>query len=96
MTTINGAVLLAFGIILTAAFSGIRLNKRSVLIFSGLYVFSGILQLVSALVLTQDAVWKLYPVITHLPLILLLCLVYRKPAVAAMAGALWAFLKKNK
>ena len=92
MTTINGAVLLAFGIILTAAFSGIRLNKRSVLIFSGLYVFSGILQLVSALVLTQDAVWKLYPVITHLPLILLLCLVYRKPAVAAMAATFTAYL----
>ena len=92
LTLINGTVLLAFGITLTAAFSGIRPDKLNFLVFSGLYVFSGILQIVASFTLPQARVWQLYPLITHLPLILVLRLVYRKPTVASLAATFTAYL----
>ena len=92
LEAVNGAVLLAFGITLAAAFSGIRFNRRNVLIFSGLYAFSAVLQVIAAVSLSQAQVWQLYPLIAHLPLILLLWLAYHKPAVAAMAATFTAYL----
>ena len=41
LTVFLGATLLAFGIVLTAAFSGIRFSKKNLLIFLGFFVFSG-------------------------------------------------------
>jgi len=92
LTLLHGSFLLLFGISLTAAFSGIRPSKRNVLIFLGLFVFSGVLQLGTTLVFSEDIVWKLYPIIAHLPLILLLCLVYRKHLATAAASAFTAYL----
>lgn len=92
LTFVHGAVLLLFGVTVTAAFSGIRLTKRNVLIFTGFYLFSGSLQIAVYLLLPQELVWKLYPVITHLPLLLLLRLVYRKPTIAAAAATFSAYL----
>ena len=89
---LHGAILLAFGTTLTAAFSGVHPSKRNFLILSGFYLFSGSLQLLASLTLPQPLVWKLYPPITHLPLILLLRLVYRKPTVSAMAATFTAYL----
>ena len=92
LTGINGAVLLAFGITLSAAFSGIHPSKKNFLTFSLLYLFSGIVQLAVSALLSQTLVWQLYPLITHLPLILLLRTVYRRPTVAAMAATFTAYL----
>lgn len=92
LVLVNGALLLAFGITLTAAFAGIRPSGQNVRILLALYVFSGILQLVIALTLSEDMLWRMYPLIAHLPLILLLRFVYRKPAVTAMAVTFTAYL----
>lgn len=88
----QGAVLLAFGITLTAAFSGIRFSKRNVLVFAGLYLATGILQAAVSLTMPKSLVWKLYPLMTHLPLILLLRFGYRKPMVSAMVATFTAYL----
>lgn len=88
---LHGAALLGFGITLSAAFAGIRFTRRNALIFSGLFLFSGTLQLLASFYLSESMVWKLYPPITHLPLILLLCLYYRKSAATAMAAAFTAY-----
>lgn len=88
----HGAILLAFGIFLTTAFSGIRVSKQNSLIFACFYLFSGAVQIATALTLSEEQVWKLYPLITHLPLILLMRLVYHKPTVAAMAATFTAYL----
>ena len=75
---LDGALLLLFGGQLSAAFAGIRLTKRNVMTLSGFCTFCGALQLGAFIFYSEDAVRKLYPLITHMPLILFLCLVYRK------------------
>lgn len=91
-TFLHGALLLGFGITLTTAFSGIRLTKKNVLIFAGFFLFSGTLQIAAFLTLSETLVWKLYPLITHLPLILLLRFGYHKPTVAALSSTFTAYL----
>lgn len=92
LTILHGAVLLAFGISLTAAFAGIRFIKRNLLIFFGLFAFSGILQLTATLFFSEAVVWKLYPLIAHLPLILLLRFQFRKSLATAATSAFTAYL----
>ena len=92
LVLLYGAVLLIFGISLTAAFAGIRFSKRNCLVFFGLFVFSGLLQAVAITALSEKAVWMLYPLITHLPLILMLWLGYRKTLATSMAATFTAYL----
>lgn len=92
LTFLYGTFLLIFGITLTAAFAGLRFTKRNFLIFLGLFVFSGGLQLAATFTFSTATVWKLYPLITHLPLILLLCIAFRKPIATAVATAFTAYL----
>lgn len=92
LALLHGACLLLFGITLTAAFAGLRPSKKNALVFLGLFVFSGVLQLGATLTLSEAVVWKLYPFITHLPLILLLCIEYRKSLATASAAAFTAYM----
>lgn len=91
MFFLHGAVLLAFGITLSAAFSGIRFSRKNILPLAAFFVFSGILQ-VGVILLAEDKLRQLYPVIVHLPLILLLRLRYRKNEVTAMVAVFTAYL----
>jgi len=92
LTLIHGTFLLIFGFVLSGAFSNLRLTRRNALIFLGLSVFSGGLQLAAMLSASEEIVWKIYPLVTHLPLILLLCLVYHRPLATAAAAVFTAYL----
>lgn len=92
LTFLHGAIVLAFGITLSAAFAGLRFTKRNFLFFLGLFLFSGILQLIATVTVSETVVWKLYPLITHLPLILLLYFVWKKPLATAVAATFTAYL----
>lgn len=89
---LDGALLLVFGANLSAAFSGISLNKRNILIFLGLCGICGALQFGLYMTFSEQAVRKLYPLITHLPLLILLCLHYRKRLLTALVSILTAYL----
>lgn len=89
---VHGAVLLLFGITLTAAFAGIRSITENALIFLGLFLLSGGMQLDAMVLFSESFVWKLYPLITHLPLIALLCFYYRKTLPTALAATFSAYL----
>ena len=52
---LDGALLLIFGINLSAAFAGIRLSKRNILIFLGLCGICGALQLGAYFVISASA-----------------------------------------
>lgn len=92
LTLIHGVFLLAFGFTLTAAFANLRYNRQNLLVFLTLAVFSGGLQLTAMLTASEEVVWKIYPLITHLPLILLLCLVYHKPLASAASAVFTSYL----
>ena len=79
LTLLHGIVLLVFGVSLTAAIAGIRFTKRNTFILFCVFALSGVLQLIITFTVSEAIVWKLYPLITHLPLILLL---RRSPAVS--------------
>lgn len=89
---VHGALLLLFGISLSAAFAGIRFTKKNTFLFLGLCAFCGGLQLIAYALFTASALWELYPVNTHIPLILFLCIVYRKKVTTAMAAVFTAYL----
>ena len=92
LSILHGAILLVYGTTLTAAFSGIRWSKRNFVTFFVFCILSGCLQVFILLSPFSAHVWQLYPLITHLPLILLLQFIYRKPAVAAMSATFTAYL----
>ena len=92
MTFLYGACVLDFGTALTASFADIRFTKRNLLIFFGLAVCSGCLQVLAMLTASDETVWKLYPLIAHLPLLTILCIVFRKPLETALAAIFTAYL----
>lgn len=86
-------LLLAFGIILSFAASGIQLfQKRNYTWLVSLFVFCGLLQLLIFAFWGESLVWKLYPPIIHLPITLVLCLIYRQSIVTALAAVSSAYL----
>lgn len=92
LTLLHAAMLLVFGITLTVAFADIRCTRKTVLIFGGVGLCSAALQLILYCTLSEDVVWKLYPLISHLPLILVLCFVFRKSFPTATAAPFTAYM----
>ena len=88
----HGIVVMLFGMTLTAAFAGIRGIRKNALVFLGLFLLSGSLQLAATVLVSESYVRKLYPVITHLPLIALLCFYYRKTLPTALAATFTTYL----
>jgi len=86
------ALLLLFGILLSATFAGVRLRKKNNLIIAALFVFCGIIQVAAYASFDEATVWKIYPLITHLPTALLLCLYYRKRLSTSLAAVTAAYL----
>lgn len=89
---IHTGVLLLFGVFLSAAFAGTRFSRKNFVILLGFSMFSGILQLAVYLPFGEDAVRKIYPLITHLPLLILLCRVYRQKFLVAATAIGVAYL----
>ena len=92
LTPFYGAAVLLFGVTLTAAFSGIRWTRKNAFVFLGLSLFCGAVQLAATIFHSPEAVQKLYPLITHFPLVLVLTLVYRKKLSSALAATFTAYL----
>lgn len=85
---------LVWGVLLSAAFCGISFTKRNVFIVSLITVLCGLSQL-SALFFVGGAepvVWQLYPLLVHLPLAILLCLIFKKKPITAIASVALAYL----
>lgn len=89
---IHGTLLLLFGVYLSAAFTGIRFTRQSMLHLLSLSALCGGLQIIALYFFTESSLWKLYPVITHLPLILFLHIAYRKRITTTLAAVSTAYL----
>lgn len=90
---VHYALLLVFGILLSAAFTGVRLSvPRNAIALGALFALCGILQLITYLLFDEALVWKIYPLITHLPIGLVLCISYRKRLVTVLAAISSAYL----
>lgn len=89
---VYATVLLLYGVYLSASFAGVRFSRQNMGQLFGLCLFCGALQAVAYLTMPPSALWEIYPFITHLPLILFLCLVYRKRVSTAVVAVCTAYL----
>ena len=60
--------------------------------FLALCAFIGVLQLITLFAFGEESEWKLYPLSTHLPLALFLCIVYKKRLETVLATIFTAYL----
>lgn len=90
---VHGSLLLLYGTLLTGAFAGINFkiskNRRQFLV---MFLVCGALQMITYALFQEDTVKKLYPLITHLPLLLFLCLKYHKKFATALTSIVTAYL----
>ncbi len=88
----NFNILLYFGIYVSAAFLGIKLNKRNnlILILFGAADFG--LQLLAHKQFGMDVTEMLYPLITHLPSLLLYRLYFKRKVLPSLFAILSAYL----
>lgn len=87
-----GIAVLVFGVWLSGVFSGLRAEKENALPLLGIFTFCGLLQIGGYAFLSEDLVWKLYPLITHLPMVVFLRVKFRKRLPVALAAVLTAYL----
>lgn len=85
-------LILLFGLLLSVAFAGIRFSKKNIGIILILFTLCGSMQLAGYAAFDEMFVWKIYPLITHLPIFLLLYLYYHKPIPTALAAVSTAYL----
>lgn len=86
------ALILIFGIVLSSAFCDVAFTKKNFLRLFLLFLVCGALQLLVFTALGEDIVWKLYPLIVHVPLLMVLCLGYKKRFVSAIAAIATAYM----
>ena len=85
-------LLLLFGVVLSLIFAGVRLDWKVLLHMLAVFALSALMQMVLLARLGEDTVWKLYPLITHIPIAALLVLVYRRRISTAVAAVTTAYL----
>ena len=83
---------LLWGVVLSAAFCGVRLTKRNAGILTVIFAVCGISQLSALVLFGEQMVWKLYPLIVHALLGALLCLIFRKRILTVMASVPLVYL----
>jgi len=92
LTVINFGLLLFFGIYVSAAFLNIEQNKRNHLVFISFGLMSYAVQGIVSVLLGMKYAEMLYPLITHLPLLLLFVLYFRQKALPSLFAVLSAYL----
>ena len=88
---IHYAFLLLFGIILSALFSGVRFSKKSFLGTLGAFLICAALQIFFFFIFGEEFTKRLYPIITHVPTVLLLCLFFGRKLVTSLASVTTAY-----
>ena len=86
LALLHNATTLLFGVYISAAFLGVRMNRRNVCTLMGFSCAVGIIYIGSYLLLGTGGTEKIYPLIVHLPLVLFLTYYYKyKPALSALS-----------
>lgn len=89
----HGALLLIFGVFVTSSFAGINVrSRRNFGILIILCMVIGMLQFGTWSAVGDSAMWDFYPLITHLPLAIFLCLFYHKRLETVLASVFTAYM----
>ena len=89
----HSILLLFFGTLLSGAFAGLRPQRlKDWLMMFYLVGGSGVVQLIVLLLFGEDVVVKIYPIIVHLPTVLIIYFYYHKKLATALAATGTAYL----
>ena len=90
---VHYSLLLLFGIVLSLTFSGLQIQKRKNIITIAItFLACAAVQVITYIYFDEETVWKLYPLICHVPLLLLLAIYYRKNLLTAFSAVSTAYL----
>ena len=92
LNIVHNATTLLFGVFASAAFLGIRLNRKNNLTLLLFSCVSGAIHLFVYHLYGTSFSEQLYPLITHIPLVLLLTLYYKYNAAISILSVLIAYL----
>ena len=92
LATLHNATTLLFGVYISAAFLGVRMNRRNVFTLFGFSCAVGILYIFSFLLWGESGSEKIYPLIIHLPLVLFLTLYYKYKPMLSVLSVITAYL----
>lgn len=92
LSLLHNATTLLFGVYISAAFLGIRMNRKNILTLFGFSCASGIVYISSFVQFGPDVTEQIYPLIIHLPLILFLTFFYKYRASLAALSIFTAYM----
>lgn len=92
LSLIHHTTTLLFGVYASAAFLGIRLNRKNDLLLLGFSFVTGFFYVLSFVLYGTAYTEKIYPLIIHIPLILFLTLYYKYDAAISILSVLTAYL----
>ena len=88
----HAALLLLFGIILSSKFAGVTLSKRTFSMMLVLFAVCVALQCIVFFSAGEDAVRKTYPLLAHLPVLLMLIFAFHRRLPTALAAIAAAYI----
>ena len=89
---LHHAVTLLFGVYLSAAFLGIRMSRKNIVILFGFFSAGGVVSALTFIFCGDVFTTQVYPLIIHLPLILFLTLFYKYTALRSTLSVLTTYL----
>ena len=89
---LHNATTLLFGVYISAAFLGIRMDRRNVLTLLWFSAASGVLCIISNLLWGATGTQRIYPLIIHLPLVIFLHLYYKYRMAHCALSVMTAYL----
>lgn len=86
LSILHHAATLLFGVYISSAFLGIRMNRKNILILFGFTSAVGAIYVLSFICFGEVITTQIYPLIIHIPLIIFLSLFYKyKPMLSALS-----------
>ena len=92
LAMLHNATTLLFGVYISAALLGVRMNRRNVLTLLGFTFVVGILYVASFLLWGESGTEKIYPLMIHLPLVLFLTIHYKYKPMLSVLSVITAYL----
>lgn len=89
---LTNSTLLLFGVFVSAAFLSIPFNKKNIIILLTFCIGINVMHIICYLNIGLKATYWFYPVITHVPSVLLYCLYYKRRVLFSMFAITSAYL----
>lgn len=92
LTVFHNATTLIFGVFISAAFLGIKMCRRNIFTLLGFCAFVGTILMVLYKSFGTEIAEKIYPLVIHIPLCILICVFYKKKIFHTVSSITTAYL----